>query len=219
MFEGPTKPPMEKRVANTPHVQPGGIAHDLEHVEPSHKHASWFATDPSTLPAPPLRGHYSAREHAFGRQERGLGSHVGSDDLEVTTDAWTTAVYGPQGCDKKPPAVSSLTSSHLGFVDQVKFAPHVHDHHRAQEHWPPDLQDTHALTCAGGGPVIARHGAVLDALFALTGLEFGPVAKGQRGDFSVSVKGPVVKATHDIFFRARSCSGHVTCPVKATGPI
>ena len=154
-------------------------AHDLEHVEPSHKHASWFATDPSTLPAPPLRGHYNTKEHAFVRQERGLGSPVGSDDLEVTTDAWTTAVYGPQGCDKKPPAVSLLTPSHLGFVDQVKLALHVYDYHSAQyhsaqEHWPPDLQDTHALTCAGGGPVIARHGAVLDALFALTGLEFGP---------------------------------------------
>ena len=96
-------------------------AHDLEHVEPSHKHASWFATDPSTLPAPPLRGHYNTKEHAFVRQERGLGSPVGSDDLEVTTDAWTTAVYGPQGCDKKPP------DSHLGFVDQVKFALHVYD--------------------------------------------------------------------------------------------
>ena len=117
---------MEKRVANTPHVQPGGIAHDLEHVEPSHKHASWFATDPSTLPAHPLRGHYNTKEHAFVRQERGLGSPVGSDDLEVTTtDAWTTAVYGPQGCDKETPAVSLLTPSHLGFVDQVKFALHV----------------------------------------------------------------------------------------------
>ncbi len=133
MFGGPTKPPMEKRVANTPHVQPGGIAHDLEHVEPSHKHASWFATDPSTLPAPPLSGNYNSKEHAFVWQERGLGSPVGSDDLEVTTDAWTTAVYGPQGCDKETPAVSLLTPSHLVFVDQVKFAPHLQDLHHAHE--------------------------------------------------------------------------------------
>ena len=74
--------------------------------------------------APHLHDLHDAHENLLARQERGLGSPVGSDDLEVTTDAWTTAVYGPQGCDKKPPAVSLLTPSHLGFVDQVKFAPH-----------------------------------------------------------------------------------------------